>query len=395
MCKLEPYQRLKKIVEELGVSQTELSCKYLGRATINKILNGERPLGAAQAYKFIQRFKDFGYDTDIELILGVPAKTINGIVTKFLSNTKKYYLEFDELIDKLYKDKAIEVIWEVIQELDDQDVYKNANTILKYLTKLMQYDLDENTYLEVNLELIKIYTATGNYERAISGFNSVKNFNTLDRESRVKCLLNVALAYYNLREYKLSIDIASRVMRLRIFDKYYFKAAIIKANVLYTKGSIMASIKEYEKISITAKKHNFLNYVSTSESNIGYVFTEQNKLDLAKIYLDQAMKNFDTLDNYYKLNVYDNVFYLKLKNNTADFSSFEKVMTLAFNVNDNFRIKNNIKQFVSYAIKNKKNKEFFAKILGFLNPKGLELESSLKLKIMEYLAGKTFENMIK
>ncbi|NYC94138.1 helix-turn-helix domain-containing protein [Clostridium acetobutylicum] len=75
MCtELEPHQRLKKIIDEIGVSQTKLACKYLGRATINKIIRGERPLNAAQAYKFIQRFKDFGYNADIELILGIPTK---------------------------------------------------------------------------------------------------------------------------------------------------------------------------------------------------------------------------------------------------------------------------------------------------------------------------------
>ncbi|NRY55073.1 tetratricopeptide repeat protein [Clostridium acetobutylicum] len=395
MYRIRTSSKIKKIIDEIGVSQTKLACKYLGRATINKIIRGERPLNAAQAYKFIQRFKDFGYNADIELILGIPTKTIDSTVKKFLSNTKKHYLEFDKLIDKLYKDKAIEVIWNVIEKLDIQDVYKNANIILKYLTKLMQYDLDADIYLKVNIELIKIYTATANYERAITAFNSLKNFSILDRETKVKCFLNVALAYYNLREYKSSIDIASRVMKLKIFDKYYFKASIIKANVLYTDGRINESIKEYEKIAIKAEKYHFIEYVATSESNIGYVFTEQNKFNEAKLHLDEAMKLFDSLNNYYKLNVYDNVFGFKIKNNTADFDTFKKVILLAYDTNDKFRIKNNVKQFVNYAIRNKKSKEIFTKIIDFLNPKGIDLDSSLKLEIMEYVSGNTFESVLK
>uniref|UniRef100_UPI001C9C8737 hypothetical protein n=1 Tax=Enterococcus faecium TaxID=1352 RepID=UPI001C9C8737 len=97
------------------------------------------------------------------------------------------------------------------------------------------------------------------------------------------------------------------------------------------------------------------------------------------------MKLFYSLNNYYKLNVYDNVFGFKIKNNTADFDTFKKVILLAYDTNDKFRIKNNVKQFVNYAIRNKKSKEIFTKIIDFLNPKGIDLDSSLKLEIMEYV----------
>ncbi|WP_234121195.1 helix-turn-helix domain-containing protein [Clostridium hydrogenum] len=373
-------QEIKQIRKELGITQSELAFKGMTKSVIAKLESGERELNPKQASMLATRFGEFGYIVSAQVLLGQD-KDVAEILKPIQHNiTENTLYEMDEIISKSSDDKAVEIILGAINALK-KDVYLYANLILKYIIKLNEFKLEKEDYIQINLDLMRIYTILERYNDVLIVSTAIKNYEgEFCKKDFAAYNFNIANAYYYLKQYGISKKFLAKATRINEHS-LDLHILTVESNILTMEKKYKESIAINEKIIKKATMSNSKLYIANAFSNIAYMFTEQSKLDEAQKYINKALSYYNDIEVYYRFNIVNNKFYLELKKSTATFESFKELILLSVKARDIDRMNENIILYVKYCVEHDETN--IVDVLKFFDKKNIIINDSVKLEILK------------
>lgn len=395
----EKIFRLRKL---FNMTQSEFGGEVFSRAYISMLERGVNKLSWSSGERLLERCKVIAKEKNIYFNI-----TLNELMESKETQRRRIYNEklqialrrinhnfdkknlemLEEALDYVEDDLAINTIIKILEFLKNK-IYleNNAELFLKFSFKLNRYNLDDITYAKKTLDLAAVYVVLEDYTKAIFTASTVKKYlNELDNDYKLKYYFNTANAHYYLKEYNHSLKLLCEAEKVDRFNRYYFYISSLKSNIYTMEKDFKNAIKVNEKIIIRAQELNEIDYVANSKSNIAYMLIEMGEIEKATKYLGEAMQLYSRINSgRYKLNVLSNFFYLQEKLDNIDPCLFEKIIELALEVNNKNKINEEVEQIVNYYIRINSNTENFVSLLLFLNKKGIDIKSDLKLKISQY-----------
>lgn len=386
-------EEIRKARRELGITQEELSFSGMTKSVIAKLECGERKLNSKQASRLAARFEELGYEISSKVLMGQD-RDIDEVLKSLETNINKEKLEeIDNIILNLNNDKAVELILGIVDILK-KDIYLYASVILKYILKLNGFNINKETYINVNMELMRIYTVLCNYDSVLIVASAISIYeDEFNKKESTSYNFNIANAYYYLGDYDKSDKYLNKAKK---FNERSSEMHIltVKSNICTMKRKFKEAIELNNKIIARAKEQNKHFYIANSLSNIAFILTEQEELEEAQKYINEAFTFYDSIDTYYRFNLVNNKFYLDIKKNIATFEEFKQLIILALESKDTDRLSENVILYFSYYTKNENPEKGLTRIINFLNKNNIVLEEKAKLELIRYTYGKPYFDMI-
>lgn len=372
------------IRKELGLTQSQLAFPGMTKSIIAKIESGERELNPKQAALLAARFQELGCTVSAKVLMGQD-KDVAGVLKTLESGIDEAKLnEIDDVILKLDNDKAVELILGIIEILKiSVDSY--ARYILKYILKLNEFNISKEIYIKINIDLMGIYFILNDFGNVIIVASAVKVYlSGFSKHDSFKYYYNLANAHYYLKEYtkaKRYLEISKKFGK----DKYKLNILDLESSILTMKKKFMQAIAINKEIISIATELKLYEYISNSNSNISFILVEQGKIQEAQKYMEEAMKYINNIDDFGKLNVINNKFYLENVTNSATISSFKTLILLSIKINDKVRRNDSIELFINKSIENNSNINVFFEVFNFLKANNIVVDANLKLKVVQHI----------
>lgn len=235
-----------------------------------------------------------------------------------LSNSKTYEktrLKL-EIADLNYKINDSISLYYLESALDEKIIEDSIKVDLFYLKakhyrKLGNTDSSEILFKDI-IELcdknnfikrkIKAYSGYGNLERSVGNFdNSLQLFikadslasNIDDNNLKATILNNISIVYASNKDYKNSITIYKKLIKLENIDYRIYSAAYTNLSGIYSKILQYDSAVFYGLKAINLKELNHSNKgLAEAYNNLGATYIELNQLDTASIWVNKSLVTY-------------------------------------------------------------------------------------------------------
>lgn len=330
-------EKLSKIREDLDITQKELACKGITRSTISQIECGAMKLTHYKANLLAKRIKELEYAKNVKLPYDVSAEYLmdknDSIEEKFnnyllMIEKQTDICDFENIIkeaDTLIKDfdisyeKQLQLYEQAFKFYDENNIEENLEYCIWKMMQIYIIKKDNKNIINMFQRLIYWYYVRGEYLNVIRFKNILEtNYNVKrgDKESVFRIFHNVALSYYQLKNYDECLKYLKKIKNMKAAEKY-------RLNHLETEAAVMVQNKEYEtanklylEILQKAKDNQiYSDLIANTYSNIANLHYEKKDYVQAEKFINMALQN-EISNNYYMVSIYLNAFliYLELKN---------------------------------------------------------------------------------
>jgi HTH-type transcriptional regulator, quorum sensing regulator NprR len=376
---LDTGEKIKDLRKKLNIKQEELNIIGVSRNFISMIENGKRKLPQCTAVKLMEIFKkkadELNINLDVDenwLMISAKAQATEFCNEKLDSNfpnedidtmtslVKEYNIQ--ELVPKVYMLKA--------NNLYDKRLYEEAFTYYYEILDNLKNDNTEKASIYNKLSKCKIMML--NYMEAITYLNKCYEYCILSNDIATKknCLYNMALTYFKLGSYELSLNSMDSFIKLCDLSKdfkEYIWAILLESNCYIENKKYQKSINMLSDIIDKFKDTEdlLLGYVY---NNLGLSYLENNELDKALLNLDKAEIIRQSKDRY---NLSHTIFnkakiLMKQKMMEQSLELVNKSIALAEEFNDYEFIINNYKLLETLYFEQGKNSDFINLYLNMI-----------------------------
>lgn len=301
MSFITPGEILKKIREQLNVTQNELMDAGISRNFISMFESGKRKLNKETASRIIHVLegiaikKGMQLEYDTEYLYVSSEDAAQAYCYDKLNNIQDE-LDINEVIS-LCKDYKFEQILCQATIVKANIIYNN--TKYKEAFYCYQEALEMSIRLRDNFKLSLLYNKLGkckldllSYEESIIFFQKSYQYATLyeDIICKKNSLFNMALAYKKLGMIDDALINIDKFISMRNKEKFvddYINAIILKANCCIVKSDYSEALNLYKDIEsmILDKQNPLLGYIY---NNIGVVYLDLDEISDSLFYFEKA-----------------------------------------------------------------------------------------------------------
>lgn len=389
---------VRKVRNDLGLTQKELQCKYLSKNVISNIESGRAVLDYKRAIKFEQRFNEIisgrnitnlGYAVTPELLLGIEKINVDGFISEIKNKnmvTNEDLKKINEYLTKVTKNDAIELIL-ITVEILKKDIFKNINIIDDLIFRLINLNISKDILIEVYMDIIRICYIT-HYHKLVIKFSKVIESDVEilnNNDLKISFYYNLANAYFELGEVNESLELVNKLKNFNI-SKYELYIFTLEANIYFIKNELNTCEKINKKIFRQSEKNRDYNFMANSCSNLSELYLKKKMIKKSQNYMKKAIKYIDYAEDYYKYNVYYNNLVLNITfgNSTTILDSFTDAYMVANRLNDNEKEMKILELIFNYY-KNRQDKKSIVEILEIIRNNNGEIKPKVLLDIICFI----------
>lgn len=246
----------------------------------------------------------------------------------------------DSLI-KIYKEDALQdtLKLKLLEDLSFNE-RKDLNLSLKFAEELIALSKLENNYEYLSRGYIQkgnINRMQGNLDVALDAFFKSSEAAILAKKIKAEGVANMSIAdIYSEIDNSINAEIyyekAINLLR-KTDDTVSLATALINAgDESFNAKKFEIALQYFEESGILFREANYLIGTAYNKGNIGMVYAEQGKYDLAEANINEAIEILEKLQDYYPISVYLTYMsdiYLRKKDYPRALSYAEKSLELA------------------------------------------------------------------
>ncbi len=341
-------EKVKKLREQLKLTQEDLQSEKVTRGLISMIETGRRDVTYGSGVKLAEKFNEKAEELNIIMnideayLMRSPAEDAEIYCLNKLKNddiTKSTIDEIFEIINQynllFVQAKTYFKIGQINEEkrnFDDACInYDKALKIYKTMGKDKELGL---VYLRLGISKGKNLQ----HDTAMVYFNSSQYYSFIydDEDIQKLSLYNLANAYKHLNKIDLALETVERYLEVSDeSDVFYIYGHGIKANCYEAKKDYDKAIETYKEILLKVSDNTNI-FIGYAYNNLGGLYADLNNFEESLKYFEMAEKFRDSLD---KVNLgatlieKSNVF-LKQKKYTDAINAIDLGLNYAIEFND-------------------------------------------------------------
>ncbi len=269
---LSSGEKIKKLRQEIGLKQDELTDNQITRSLISMIENGKRSLSDDSAIiiakKLNHYYKNLGRHISPEYLLETETQQASKYILRqleHLSSMVNNYLNYDPkyIEDAFSSLMALAMDWELPDECSEILIVRgNLNQrYFKYNESLLDYYNALEYYISVkdHEKIARLYGLIGScylkqfhVEQALLYYNRAyttaleKNISSIDN-ARKYSLFNIALCYKKMKKYDMALQHIRSLMKLKnIEEDLMDQITLLEASIYCLMNNYEKSLKHYQ-----------------------------------------------------------------------------------------------------------------------------------------------------